>query len=142
MKYLFFFAFFFITFFGNAQVIGRNVCKLSLEEYHSVDNDGELFFEIDCRMADCLLELEIENDERRKKKIFQYWIYESNYYLSEDSLIMMKMDLGRMNLLMSDLDQVLMTVKIYSKSTRLVFVRLMSFDRANLIREYHRSREE
>jgi hypothetical protein len=142
MKRIFFFAFFFITFFGNAQVVGRNVCKLSLEEYHPADNDGELFFEIDCRMVDCLLELEIENDERRKKKMFQYWIYESNYYLSEDSLIMMKIDLGRMNFLMSDLKQVLMTVKIYSKSTTLVFKKLMSFDRDILVHEYYQSRKE
>jgi hypothetical protein len=126
----------------NSQVVGRNICKVSLETYDPKEDDGDLSFEIDCRMVDCLLELEIIADERRKKKFFTYWIYESNYYLSEDSLIMMKLDLGNMKKLIDDNKYSLMNIRIYSKSTSLVFQRMMSFDRENLIRTYYRKKNE
>jgi hypothetical protein len=134
--------FFLSPFFSNAQTVGRNVCKIFLESYNSIDDDGDLAFEIDCRMVDCLLELEISGDERKKKKVFQYWIYERNYYLSSDSLIIMKMDLGSMKSLLGNHESTLMTVTIYSMTSYPVFRRLMSFDKANLIRTYRKNRDE
>jgi len=118
------------------------VCKIFLESYDSKEDDGELVFEIDCRMVDCLLEMEISNDERRKKKVFQYWIYERNYYLNEDSLIIMRMNLGNMKSLMDDHQSILMTVTIYSMSSYPVFRRLMPFDRPLLIRTYQVNKHE
>jgi hypothetical protein len=125
-----------------SQTVGRNVCKIFLESYDSKEDDGELVFEIDCRMVDCLLEMEISNDERRKKKVFQYWIYERNYYLNEDSLIIMRMNLGNMKSLMDDHQSILMTVTIYSMSSYPVFRRLMPFDRPLLIRTYQVNKHE
>ena len=133
---------FFTSIPSYSQTVGRNVCKIFLESYDSKEDDGELAFEIDCRMVDCLLELEISNDERRKKKVFQYWIYERNYYLNEDSIIIMKMDLGSMKSLMDDHQSILMTVTVYSMSSYPVFRRLMPFDRSLLIRNYQSRKNE
>lgn len=125
-----------------SQTVGRNLCKIFLESYDSKEDDGELVFEIDCRMVDCLLELEISNDERRKKKVFQYWIYERNYYMSEDSTIIMKMNLGQMKSLMDNHQSILMTVTIYSMTSYPIFRKLMSFDKNNLIRTYGLKKDE
>jgi hypothetical protein len=92
-------------------------------------------------MVDCLLELEISNDERRKKRVFQYWIYARNYYMTEDSTIIMKMNLGQMKSLMENYQSILMTVTIYSMTADPVFRRLMPFDKNNLIRTYQLRKE-
>jgi hypothetical protein len=132
----------FVSINSYSQTVGRNVSRIFLESYDQKEDDGELVFETDCRMVDCLLELEISNDERRKKKIFQYWISTRNYYLNEDSVIIMKMNLGEMKSLMENHQSILMTVTIYSMTSDPVFRRLMSFDKNNLIRTYMLRKDE
>jgi len=121
------------TDWANAQTVGRKKPKLELVGYSVLKDDGDLVFQIDVRLADCisLIELSSENSKKPVKVV----VSENDYYLSEDGdeQIYLKISLGTLREIMKKKKELPTEMVIYSKSGKPIFTRQINLNRDELV---------
>jgi hypothetical protein len=117
----------------NSQTIGRHIAKIHMESYDYKTDDGNIILEMDVRLADCMIDVRIENDERRRNKVLIFPVKSSDYYLDEFNQIIMRVDLGSLRKISNDIDQYTAYLIVYSMTGYPVFRRLITFDKKYLI---------
>lgn len=116
-----------------AQTVGRKKPKLELLSYNPLKDDGELSFQIDVRMADCISHLELANEN--SKKPLKVEVAESDYYLSEDGeeQIYLKVTLGSMKEILKKKKELPSELTIYSKSGKPIYSKQIHLVKDDLI---------
>ena len=116
-----------------AQTVGRKKPKMELLGYNPLKDDGELTFEIDVRMADCISHLELLSENSRKP--LKVEVAESDYYLSEDGQeqIYMKVTLGSMKEILKKKKELPSDLTIFSKSGKPIYSRQLHLIKDELI---------
>jgi hypothetical protein len=121
------------------QTIGRKKPKMELLSYNPLKDDGELAFEIDVRMADCISHLELLSEN--SKKPIKVDVAESDYYLSEegDEQIYMRVSLGSMKEILKKKKELPSDLVIYSKSGRPIYTKQIHLVKEDLIASLSRN---
>jgi hypothetical protein len=118
---------------ANAQTLGRKKPKLELVGYSPLKDDGDLVFQIDVRLADCISLIELSSENSRKP--LKVVVSENDYYLSEDGeeQIFMKISLGTLKEIMKKKKELPTELVIYSKSGKPIYTRQFNLNRDELV---------
>ena len=121
------------TDWANAQTVGRKKPKLELIGYSALKDDGDLVFQIDVRLADCISLIELSSENSRKP--LKVVVSENDYYLSEDGeeQIYLKISLGTFREIMKKKKELATELVIFSKSGKPIFTRKITLNRDELV---------
>jgi hypothetical protein len=116
-----------------AQTVGKKPPKVVLKDYNYKQDDGNLEFEVDVRMADCISYIEIKNPDT--KKPVQVQVTENDYYLSEENGqdIILRLSLGTLKDILKKREVLAAGLIIYSKSGKPIYSNELSLNKADLI---------
>jgi hypothetical protein len=119
--------------FSNAQTIGKKSPRVELHNYNPIKEDGELIFQIDVRMADCVSHLEFSSENA--KKPIQISVTENDYILSEDGdeQIYLKVALGNLKEIMKKKKELPIDLSIFSKSGKLIYSKQLNLQKETLV---------
>jgi hypothetical protein len=144
-----------------AQRVYPKTAIIRLENFNAISNDGLLTFEIDVRMADCLLKIEMNDVDKKKKKkniwnrIHDWWWFkvrrihdfessrtytkqlkEDYYYLidDEEERIYMKCDLIQLkSVFPGKAIKKKIEINLYSRSGKRVYSKIFILDKNKLL---------
>jgi hypothetical protein len=121
-------------FYSLGQTVGRKPPRILLKDYSSKEEDGNIEFEVDVRMVDCISYIEIKNPEARKP--IQVPVSESDYFVDEKTGedIYLRLSIGSLKKMLRKEDAVNASLVIYSKSGKPVYTNRLSINRAELLR--------
>ena len=116
-----------------AQTVGKKPPKVVLKDYNYKQDDGNLEFEVDVRMADCISYIEIKNPDARKA--VQVQVTENDYYLSEENGqdIILRLSLGTLKEILKKREMMAADLIIYSKSGKPIYTNEVALSKYDLI---------
>lgn len=117
-----------------AQTVGRKPARIMLKDYSPKEEDGNIEFEVDVRMVDCISYIEIKNPELRKP--IKVPVNESDYFLDEKTGedIYLRLSIGSLKKMLRKEESVDASLIIYSKSGKPVYSNRLSLNRSELLR--------
>jgi len=116
-----------------AQTVGRKPPKVVLKDYNYKADDGNIEFEVDVRLADCISYVELKNPD--SKKPVKVEVTENNYFLSEENGqdILLRLSLGTLKEILKKREVMAADLIIYSKSGKPIYINELSLNKADLI---------
>ena len=163
VRYLILFICIIVPNFLFSQRVGSYPATIGLSNFNDYTNDGTLTFQIDCRMADCIYYVEINDLDKIKKKkniwdkiryiwwfkilkrydfevshTFKKIINEENYFLEEQNddreQIMMKCELISLKSLFNRKKlKRKLQINIVSKSGKTIYSKIFTLDKTKLL---------
>lgn len=122
-----------ICYHSSAQTVGRKAPKLTLKDYNPSKEDGNLQFEVDVRMADCISYIELKNEAT--KKPVKVEVNENDYYLDEENGrdIYLRLEVGTLKELLRKKESLPTALTIFSKSGKPIYTNQLSISKSDLI---------
>jgi len=116
-----------------SQTVGKRPPKITLLDYNTKLDDGNLQFEVDVRMADCISYLEFKSAD--SKKTFKVKVHENDYYLNEENghEIILRLSIGTLKELLKKKLSLDLNLVIYSKTGKAIYNGEVLFNKADLI---------
>jgi hypothetical protein len=118
---------------ANAQTVGRKAPKISLQDYNAAKDDGNLQFEVDVRMADCISYIELKNEVTRKPVKID--VTENDYFLSDENGrdILLRLQMGRMKKYLKKQANQTTALTIFSKTGKPIYSNELTINKSDLI---------